>query len=253
MFAPINQTGVYTMLVHSTLFGGKSTTEPVHVIAQFSSMFADSTAPQISFQVAKFVNSLPAPLITDESPYSVQYILDGNEITLDDDVIPEGQHQLQIIATDESENTSTGLFEFTLDRTAPEILIKSPINNTKISELILDYAVLDDNLDEFSAILPNGTVLQNEAFLQISADDVGFGSHKVTISAKDLAGNTAEQSIFFDIEPYASPVPSVIMPASSSNAPTGIDSVLLWISLGIAIVITGFIIFSEKSRKSSKH
>lgn len=251
LFAPINQTGVYTMLVHSTLFGGKSTTEPIHVIAQFSSMFADSTPPQIIFPVAKFANTLPRPIITDESPYSVQYVLDGNKTALDD-VIQEGAHQLQIIATDESENTSTGLFEFTIDRTAPEIIIKSPTNNTKISKLVLDYSIHDENLDEFSAVLPNGTVLQNADFLEIPGDVVGLGSHKFVVSAKDLAGNTAEKTIFFDVLPNAQISASDNAPAGTGSMPLGTDNPLLWISLGIAIVITGFIVFSEKSRKSSK-
>jgi hypothetical protein len=38
LFAPINQTGTYTLLTHSTLFGGSSTTEPVTLAAKFSNI-----------------------------------------------------------------------------------------------------------------------------------------------------------------------------------------------------------------------
>jgi subtilisin family serine protease len=38
LFAPINQTGTYTLLTHSTLFGGSSTTEPITLAAKFSNI-----------------------------------------------------------------------------------------------------------------------------------------------------------------------------------------------------------------------
>jgi len=245
LYAPINQTGIYTMMVHTTLFGGQSTTEPVSVVAKFSSIFADTVPPKIVFPVAKFANHVPNPIITDEGAFSTKYILDGNETAFDNATLPEGQHQLQIVATDESENTSTGLFEFTVDKTAPKILVKSPINNTQVSDLVIDYTVQDANLGEFSVILPNGTALQNKTFAQIPARDIGLGPHQITISAKDLADNRIEQTIFFDVAPhqnYAAPVPS----------PSDNSMMLLWVSLGVAIAVTGFIVFSEKSRKSRK-
>ena len=38
LLVPINQTGTYTVLAHSTLFGGNSTTEPISLKATFTSM-----------------------------------------------------------------------------------------------------------------------------------------------------------------------------------------------------------------------
>ena len=35
LYVPINQTGTYTLLTHSTLFGGESTTEPITLVAKF--------------------------------------------------------------------------------------------------------------------------------------------------------------------------------------------------------------------------
>ncbi len=39
MYVPINQTGTYTLLAHSTLFGGESITEPITLAALFTSIF----------------------------------------------------------------------------------------------------------------------------------------------------------------------------------------------------------------------
>ena len=36
LYVPINQTGTYTLLTHSTLFGGSSTTEPITLVAKFT-------------------------------------------------------------------------------------------------------------------------------------------------------------------------------------------------------------------------
>ena len=39
MHVPINQTGTYTLLIHSTLFGGESITEPITLAALFTNIF----------------------------------------------------------------------------------------------------------------------------------------------------------------------------------------------------------------------
>ena len=41
IYVPINQTGTYSILAHSTLFGGNSTTEPISLAAKFSTISAD--------------------------------------------------------------------------------------------------------------------------------------------------------------------------------------------------------------------
>jgi len=41
LYVPINQTGTYTLLTHSTLFGGNSTTEPITLVAKFSNISSD--------------------------------------------------------------------------------------------------------------------------------------------------------------------------------------------------------------------
>ena len=41
IYVPINQTGTYSILAHSTLFGGNSTTEPITLAAKFSTISAE--------------------------------------------------------------------------------------------------------------------------------------------------------------------------------------------------------------------
>ena len=41
LYVPINQTGTYTLLTHSTLFGGTSTTEPITLTAKFTNISSE--------------------------------------------------------------------------------------------------------------------------------------------------------------------------------------------------------------------
>ncbi|MDH3766027.1 MAG: peptidase S8, partial [Nitrosopumilus sp.] len=41
LYVPINQTGTYTLLTHSTLFGGESTTEPLTLAAKFTNISSE--------------------------------------------------------------------------------------------------------------------------------------------------------------------------------------------------------------------
>jgi hypothetical protein len=44
IYIPINQTGTYTLLTHSTLFGGNSTTEPITLAAKFTNISSNMTS-----------------------------------------------------------------------------------------------------------------------------------------------------------------------------------------------------------------
>ena len=46
LYVPINQTGTYTLLTHSTLFGGNSTTEPITLAAKFSNISSEIISSQ---------------------------------------------------------------------------------------------------------------------------------------------------------------------------------------------------------------
>jgi len=51
LYVPINQTGTYTLLTHSTLFGGYSTTEPITLVAKFTHISPEMFDSQESVNV----------------------------------------------------------------------------------------------------------------------------------------------------------------------------------------------------------
>ncbi len=50
LYVPINQTGTYTLLTHSTLFGGNSTTEPITLAVKFTNISPQVEQVETEFQ-----------------------------------------------------------------------------------------------------------------------------------------------------------------------------------------------------------
>ena len=73
LYVPINQTGTYSLLAHSTLFGGESTTEPVTIIAKFLNISTDKLPTQselIDAPALNFTSTVKSPEIIVENKSS---------------------------------------------------------------------------------------------------------------------------------------------------------------------------------------
>jgi len=144
LFAPINQTGTYTLLVHSTLFDGASVTESISLAAKFSTIVPDEKPPEIIFKVPELINKTfdILPEIIEKNPDFAKYYLDGEEreqeqLPLRFGMLPDGKHDLRIHASDIVGNDAEKTFSFTVDNIPPEILVKSPINGTTVSHSLI--------------------------------------------------------------------------------------------------------------------
>jgi len=256
LYTTINQTGTYTLLMHSTLFGGKSTTEPFTVLARFSTVLDDITPPQIILQIPAFVNdSTPIiPQITDESEFSVRYFLDETQVSFDKttfDSIKEGPHQLRIEAADEAGNTAMQFYSFTVDKTPPNIIVNSPANHTKVSDvLIVDFMIEEENpLYEQTVIFFEDHMIQNKTKAEINVSNFTEGAYQIIISANDRADNKIQKLVAFEID-RTSP-PSI---AQTPQTKTEIDqNFALLVIAGVAVIaIASGVAFATKSKKSPR-
>lgn len=82
LYVPINQTGTYTLLAHSTLFGGNSTTEPITLAAKFSNI--SSEIQPIQDQSNKKIISNSIENVT-TSEFSDKTLLNDSQIIIQDD------------------------------------------------------------------------------------------------------------------------------------------------------------------------
>jgi len=258
LFAPINQTGTYTLLVHSTLFDGTSITEPISLAAKFTTIVPDEKPPEIMFEIPDLINKTfdILPKIIEKNPDFVKYYLDGEEreqeqLPLRFGMLPDGQHDLRIHATDIVGNEAEKTFSFTIDNTPPEILVKSPVNGTTVSHLLkIDFKVKDENLAEGGAItilLPDGESLEDVTLHSFNVTGIDDGVYDLKIMAVDLAENEQTKMISFNVDHAFVEAPSVI---SKEKEAVSENTLLIIVSAVIvaAIVIT---IIVKRFRKTS--
>jgi hypothetical protein len=259
LFAPINQTGTYTLLVHSTLFDGTSITEPISLAAKFTTIVPDDKPPKITFVIPEFINKAfdVLPKIIEKNPDYVKYYLDGEERELEQlplrfGMLPDGKHDLRVQASDIVGNDAEKTFSFTVDNTPPEILVKSPINGTTVSQsLKIDFKVKDENLAEDGAItilLPNGEYLEDVTSHSFSVTEIDDGVYDLKIIVTDLAGNEQAEMISFNVDHKFIQTPSVISKEKESVSENNLLIVISAIILA-AIVIS---VIVKKIRKTSR-
>ncbi|MGI0040427.1 MAG: S8 family serine peptidase, partial [Nitrosopumilaceae archaeon] len=256
LYAPINQTGTYSVLMHSTLFGGQSLAEPMTVTAKFSTILPDEKDPQILFVVPEFINSTYKiqPEIIEENIDTIRYSLDGNEIEINSessippDLLTEGDHTIKVSVSDTVGHRAEKDVGFKVDNKPPEILIKSPTNGSLVSNIIsIDVDVSEQNLPAtggISILLPNGTVLDKK-FVQFDTRTLENGESDIWIFAKDLAGNEVSKKIIINIDNR---------PFFENSKETLDQNFVLLQGIIIGIVIaTAAIILATKTKISKKH
>jgi hypothetical protein len=211
LYAPINQTGTYSILMHATLFGGQSLVEPITVTAKFSTILPDEKDPQILFIIPEFINSTYKirPEIIEENIDTVKYSLDGNDIQINNesqiqsDLLTEGTHALKITVTDTVGHHAERDVEFKVDNKPPELFIKSPTNGSVVSNVIsIDVDISEPNLPDtggFKMTLPNGTILDKK-FVQLDTRTLENGKYDIQLSAKDRAGNEISKMLVVNID-----------------------------------------------------
>ena len=213
VYAPINQTGVYSVLIHTTLFGGKSVTEPITVTTKFSTILPNETPPQINLKIPQFINNtynvIPTIIGTDiqDQKYSIDSsgLKEFNETEFQNSVgnLSEGLHDVKIIASDTVGHTVSKDFKFTVDNTPPSIVFESPINGSTVSGIAkVNLNVNENNLLEknwLTVKLPGKTVFDNATF-QYDTRTLQNGQYYIEAIAEDKAGNTADKKIMINVD-----------------------------------------------------
>ena len=257
MFTPINQTGTYTLLLHSTLFDGSSPTEPISVSAKFTTILHDDKEPQISLNIPEVINKHIAimPQVTDDNLDKVRYFLDGEEFNftsnfIEANSIKDGKHELKIFATDLVGFNVTKSFTLNIDNTNPTLIVNSPIDGVTVSEtLFIDFEAKDANLPDTGAltiILPNGEI-RDQTQLKFDTSQLDEGDYKIQILAEDKAGNLAVKKISFNVDHSVTSQP-IMQEKQISGAQNSL--LIIGIAIGLAIGIFSVLIFTKKIKIS---
>ena len=231
LFVPVNQTGVYSLLLHNTLFHGESLYEPVQIEAKFSTLLPDTISPVITLSVPKIVGGGPVKVpvvIEEENPAGWTYTLDSGqpdrlssfgtkagtfEIDLDGAGLAEGTHSLRIDSSDAVGHTASAVSSFEVDRSPPSIDLfvesqgsaKQEASDEKMVILSDDATTLSWDVRDKSELsspvvvsLPGSTQLLHEpqsSSALLNATGLADGTYEISVSAADAAGNNASKSL----------------------------------------------------------
>jgi hypothetical protein len=214
MHVPVNQTGVYSVLVHNTLFHGESLYEPLQVEARFSTILPDSAAPLISVAMPAFVSGrehvIPVTVV-EEHPGSLEYVIDGLDpvslragsfdVTLDGAKLGDGTHRLRIDSTDLVGHSTSFVSDFVVDSTPPAIDVFA--QNSKVQDriVIARDTVVSWNVTDANGVAPlsvaflNATKEYGTSSMTINSTSLQEGIYQFSIAAKDVPGNNATKNI----------------------------------------------------------
>lgn len=218
LHVPVEKTGVYSLLVHNTLFHGESLYEPLSVEAKFSTLVPDTRPPVITADFPQFVpggKSRVTVTLEDENPAGLSYAVDGSPIpatssgwvTIDGGTLEEGVHTLIVESTDAAGNSASASSQFTVDRTPPvTVLYITEGNTTRTADSTvavagqptLSWNVTDTNGIRTPAIvtLPENpqAVLAPSHSMTFNTTALADGRYNMTILSRDVPGNRALQT-----------------------------------------------------------
>ena len=258
IYTPINQTGIYTLLLHSTLFDGNLPTEPISVAAKFTTILHDDKEPQIRLTIPEIINKHIAimPQIIDDNLDEVKYFLDDQEFNftsnfIESKSVKDGTHELKIFATDVVGFNVTKSFKITVDNTSPTLIVNSPLDGTTVSEtLFIDFEAKDINLADSGAltiILPNGEI-RDQTQLKFDTSQLDEGDYKIQIMAEDKAGNLSVKKISFNVDHNIDETQPTIQEDESNFDQNYL--LILGVVIGLAIGIFSVLIATKKIKIS---
>ena len=262
LFASLNQTGVYSLLIHAPLFGGRSIAEPVTIATKFSTILPIESLPQIILDVPLFINGNYAinPKIIGESIADKTYsldnekpqIIDKDKLAEDIRNLSEGEHDLKFVITDTVGHSVSREFKFVIDNTPPEIIIKSPKNYSIVSGVVnIDLDVNELNLaqKDWLTIKTPKQIVHDVKSIQLDTTTLINGNYTIETVAKDRAGNIGMANIVLVVDNSGSGI------SSSSNNQHESDQnfiTLIEIVLGIAIASAITLVTLKKLRISKR-
>jgi hypothetical protein len=190
----VSAEGNHTLVVTATDAAGNSASRTVHFSLDF-------TAPTISIAGVTDGQFSRTPLVvsfssSDAHPGTTTGTLDGLPFTSGSTVSTEGSHTLIVTATDAVGNTSSRTVHFTLDFTPPVITITGVQNSQTYSTPPVPVVTVTDlHLDSSQTSI----TLDGQSFTSGTPVTIS-GQHTLSVSAKDLAGNSSSQSVSFSVQ-----------------------------------------------------
>lgn len=249
LFVPINQTGVYSLLLHNTLFHGNSLYEPVQVEAKFSTLLPDTVAPLITAKLPKILGGFPQKIpvtIVEENPATWTYTIDAGsannleagrldgsggtfDILLNGAELAEGMHRLRIDSTDQVGHSTSFVSSFEVDGTPPAVDLMLQVGNRSAhvadkvviaEDAIISWSIADRNgvASPTTVSVLNVTRIDPSptSHAAINTTSLQEGTYEFSLEARDTPGNNATRRVAVIVDRTPPEVSVAIGGASST-------------------------------------
>lgn len=182
----------------------------VTLITPQDGSFVATATPEIVLELADDFSGLrdDVELLLDEVDRSAEAVLEEDRLTLTlQDPLVDGLHTLEVSISDHSDNVARQTFSFTTDTVAPTLEISSPteplVINT-VPPVVVSYADATSGVDLGSVVVSlDDAALADcdvgSASTTCAPPQLAEGSHTLTATIADNAGNPAAASFEFEL------------------------------------------------------
>ena len=211
---PVNETGLYTIIVHNTVFSGKAPSEGFQGEVELITVLPIQNGPTIRVTPPSAVvhGNVSIPIaINGTSIVSATYSVDssppvsingsGTTLKINTASLPDGNHSVTISVSDMVGHVSTRAFTFGTLNTGPTIFIGNPPPGAVVNGLVnITYSVQGSRITSTTLSVDGSIVDVHPAgsssymWNSTSATD---GTHSVKLSATNAAGANDSASISF--------------------------------------------------------
>jgi hypothetical protein len=133
--------------------------------------------------------------------------------------LSDGPHLFEVTATDLAGNTGSDSFAWTIDATAPVVIIDTyPPNPTNTTSGTFEYTIAEANPSTTTCTI-DGTDANVDSCTMTSATFSGLsnGSHTFLVSHTDLAGNTGSDSYMWIVDTMPPVITAMVIPPPNGN------------------------------------
>ncbi len=176
LYVPVNSPGIYTIMMHNTLFHAKDTfNEPLSIEVKSTTILPDVKPPSISVKMPFYAKgSMDVNIdVKDENLEYLAYSIDdslpslvsnnnnSSRVSIDTTKLDDGLHTLTIVSRDSVGHISINRYTFYVDNTPPSIEIMGIPNSSNNGNIIItttgsnngSKTASDDNANLVSGIL----------------------------------------------------------------------------------------------------
>ncbi|MGM0771217.1 MAG: PGF-pre-PGF domain-containing protein, partial [Halobacteriota archaeon] len=114
--------------------------------------------------------------------------------------IPDGNHNITVLAKDTMGNMASEIVNFSIDTTAPTVIIEQPLNTTYGSNIVNLNVSADENVNTWTYNVDNSG---KHSFVPNITLDLPDGDHQITVFANDTVGNIGSETVNFSVDATA--------------------------------------------------